>query len=851
MLASFSQAFPPGQLLTRPVELLTYEVDAANDRGTPHAVLLIRSVEDVQKAIRLAAEHGLPIVARGAGTGLSGGAVAHQGGIILEFSQFNRLLEFDPAGRSVIVQPGMVNLKLDEFVKKSGLYFPPDPASGRSATIGGNLAENAGGPHCFKYGVTTNYVTGLQVVLADGRLIQLGGRALDYPEYDFCGLLTGSEGTLGIITQASFRLLRNPPAVKTMMAAFDTIADAGNAVSAIIARGLTPATMEFMDQSMMGIIESYAHAGLPTEAGAALIIEVDGYPASLDPQMEEIVGIVQGFTRREIRVAQSAEERDRIWYGRKSAAGAMARLSPAYYLLDGTVPRSQLADALQAINAVCHSLGLRVAYVFHAGDGNLHPFILIENPSDPTLMERVHQAGRQVMEICVGRGGSITGEHGVGIEKRAFMPLMYSPLELQVMQDIKNVFDPQNILNPGKILPAEGMRPALEPASPAPNLSLPSDLAPATTEEAAELLRALTSQPATLRIRGAGTKSTSLPPAVRTLATHHLRGIYKYALEDLYITVGAGQPLQELQAELARDNMWLPLISPWPQSTLGGITATNYNAPLRMRYGGLRDLLLAATVILPDGRLIRAGRPVVKNVAGYDLPKLFVGSFGTLGLLTDLTFKLAPLPRARRTLAIPFESLPLAIEMGRALLQIALNASALLLCHNITGLSTAPWHLVYSVEGLPQDVTAEIEQVHTILREHNAPAPLPESATPLGNDLWAAWMRTQTQIAQNNPAERLLRLGLAPKDLPAFLQNGSTGTQPYMADLASGLLYLSWQTALTPLVARARELGGYLLPLAGEFPSEPLYQPESLHLMRRLKAAWDASLRFNPVPFLL
>ncbi len=844
-----SHAFPAGQLLTRPVELLTYEVDAANDRGTPDAVLLIRSVEDVQKAIRLAAEHHTPIVPRGAGTGLSGGAVAHQGGIILEFSQLNRLLEFDQTGRSVVVEPGMVNLKLDEFVKKSGLYFPPDPASGRSATIGGNLAENAGGPHCFKYGVTTNYVTGLQVALADGRLAQFGGRALDYPEYDFCGLFTGSEGTLGVITQASFRLLRNPPALKTMMAAFDTIADAGNAVSAIIARGLTPATMEFMDQRMMNIIEAYAHAGLPVEAGAALIIEVDGYPASLDPQMEEIVAIVKNFTHREIRLAQNAEERERIWYGRKSAAGAMARLSPAYYLLDGTVPRSQLADALQDINATCQALDLRVAYVFHAGDGNLHPFILIENPSDPALMERIHQAGQQVMEICVRRGGSITGEHGVGIEKRPYMSIMYSPVELQVMQEIKDLFDPQHLLNPGKIFPPEGVRLALEPASPSPNLPIPSELTPATSDEAAELVRDLASCNQTLRLRGSGTKSALLPPADRALNTRRLTGIQKYALEDLYVTVGAGHSLEELQNELARDQMWVPLVSPWPQSTLGGITASNFNAPLRMRYGGLRDLLLAATVILPDGRLIHAGRPVVKNVAGYDLPKLFVGAFGTLGLLADLTFKLAPLPRARATLAVPFDDLAPALQSGLALLQNALNASALLLCHQVAGLSAAPWHLIYTVEGLPEDIHAEMDEARARLNERRAPAPLPEANLPNGNDLWAGWLRLHSASSVAESAS-LLRVGLAPKDLPAFLQNDLSGDQPYIADLASGLLHLSWRADPAALAAVANERGGYLLPLAGKIPPAPLYRPASADLMRRIKARWDSAFRFNPNPFL-
>ncbi|MEW5719482.1 MAG: FAD-linked oxidase C-terminal domain-containing protein, partial [Chloroflexota bacterium] len=442
-LSSLTQLFTNKQLLTHRVELLTYDGDASLDKGMPDSVVMARNVDDVIKAVKWASENNTPIIARGAGTGLSGGAVAEHGGVIVGFAQMKRIVEFDEVGRSVVVEPGVVNLALDEFVKTKGLYFPPDPASGRTATIGGNIAENAGGPHCFKYGVTTNYLTGLTVVLANGRVIRLGGRALDYPEYDLLGLVTGCEGTLGIVTQASARLLRNTLAIKTMMASFDSVEQAGKAVSAIIARGLVPATMEMMDQKMMQIIEDFAHAGLPIHAGAALIIEADGYPESVTPQIEEIAMILRDNAGRDLRIAQTAEERDLIWYGRKSAAGAMARLSPAYYLLDGTVPRSKLAATLAGVNKLCDENGFRVGYVFHAGDGNLHPFILITDPKDAELMKRIHATGRKIMQLCVEMGGSITGEHGVGIEKREFMPLMYTPDELAAMWDVKEIFDPQ------------------------------------------------------------------------------------------------------------------------------------------------------------------------------------------------------------------------------------------------------------------------------------------------------------------------------------------------------------------------------------------------------------------------
>ena len=841
----------PGQLITNPVDLLTYEVDAANYHGLPDAVVFPHSIEQLRQIVQWASENNIPLVARGAGTGLSGGAVAECGGLIVEFSHLDRLLEFDACGRSVVVEPGMVNLKLDEYVRQFGYYFPPDPASGRSATIGGNVAENAGGPHCFKYGVTTNYITGMEVLLSNGNVVRLGGRAVDYPEYDFCGLLTGSEGTLGLIVSVSFRLLRYPPAVKTMMAAFDSVQAAGEAVSAIIARGLIPATMEFMDQKMMGIVEAYANAGLPVQAGAALIIEIDGFPESLSSQMQEIVSILRQHTTWKIRVAQTVEERNRIWYGRKSAAGAMARLSPAYYLLDGTVPRSKLASTLNAINLVCDALGLRVGYVFHAGDGNLHPFILIDDPSDKKLIERVHQAGQQVMEICLQHDGSLTGEHGVGIEKRKFMPMMHSPAELSAMRDIKSVFDPNNLFNPGKVLPEENGNMAKLIPTDLQSLN-PFQLSPASDKEAVEIINACLSTEQSLRLCGSGTKSALLPPADLTLSTKNLQGIHTCALEDLYVEVGSGTHLGDLQAELALQGVWVPLISPWQESTLGGIIATNFNAPLRMRYGSLRDLLLAVNVVLPDGRSIQAGRPVVKNVAGYDLPKLFTGSYGTLGLITDVILKLAPLPRARECLIAPLDNLKHGLELAHQLLPVCLNTSALLLLHGVDGLSTAPYLLIYTVEGLAEDVATELAEARSVLMAGGAIGLLQIDA-PTGSEAWAEWLGAAAELGNS-----LLRLGVAPKDLPSFIdkQTVALGDAAFIADIASGLLYAHNPCDLSALGAAARQMDGYTLLLAASHPlpenTAPWgFAPQSIELMRQFKSCWDPRGLFNPGGFLV
>src|SRR6266702_3570806 len=364
-MRSLKTLLPRGQEFTDRASLISYEADGGLDKGMPEGVVFPHSTGDVVRIVQWAAEHSVPLIARGAGTGLSGGAVADRGGIIVEFSRMNTILDIDEYGRTAMVEPAVINLVLDEQVKTKGLYFPPDPASQRASTIGGNVAENSGGPHCFKYGVTTNYVIGLDVVLADGRSVRVGGCALDYPAYDLCGLITGSEGMLALITSVCVRLVRNPPAVKTMLAVFDSVEQAGIAVSAIIATGLVPATMEMMDQKIIRIVEEFAHAGLPTEAQAILIIEVDGY---------------------------------------------------------------------------------------------LHPLVLIPDAQDRNLMERVHNAGREMVELAVHKGGSLSGEHGVGIEKRQFMSLMYTDAELAAMWNIKQVFDPNNLLNPGKVfpLPASG-----------------------------------------------------------------------------------------------------------------------------------------------------------------------------------------------------------------------------------------------------------------------------------------------------------------------------------------------------------------------------------------------------------
>lgn len=852
-VASLSRIFAPGQVVTHSLGLLTYETDAGLDRGRPDAVLFPNTADDAKRIVEWAQEHDVPLIARGAGTGLSGGAVAERGGVIVEFSRMSRIIEIDEIGGRAIVEPGVVNAVLDDQLRSKGSYFPPDPASGRVATIGGNIAENAGGPHCFKYGVTTNYVTGLDVLRADGRRLRMGGGALDYPEYDFVGVITGSEGTLGIITQASVRLIRRAPAIKTLMVALDSVEAAGKAVSAIIARGLVPATLEMMDRRIIRILEDYTHAGLPVQAEAALIIEVDGYPESLSPQMDEIIAILQKHRAHSLRLAETAEERDQIWYARKSVGGALSRIAPSYYPVDGTVPRSKIAETLAAITQICANLDLSVAYVLHAGDGNLHPHIFIDDPNDRALVARVLRAGEQVMEWCVRQGGSITGEHGVGTEKRNGMPLMYSADEMAAMRDIKEVFDPKGLLNPGKIFPAN-----VPPISAIPiRAILPAPIAsgsPRSAGEAASVLSGWISDDSrkTVRIRGGGTKSNLLPPADRTLCTELLAGPLAFKPEDLYVTVGAGTRLIDLQRQLAGEGMWVPLVSPWPAATIGGMVATNSNAPLRMRvgYGGLRDLVLAATIVLPDARVIRVGRPVVKNVAGYDMVKLFVGSHGTLGFISDVTLRITPLPRARASLFAPFEELEPGIHAAVELLRHCLVASAVLLCRgcNVSGVS-APHVLVYTAEGQKEDVATELAQVHATLHAKGI-TPIVQSELA-GSEIWAAWLGVpRTDI--------LVRAGLAPRALPQILPDVARTLReaPFIADIANGQLYVCATYGIQTIQQTIRGAGGYTVVLSapahrrGEFNTWD-HAPEAIDLMRKLKARWDPHGLLNPGAFLV
>lgn len=437
-------------------ELITYECDGLTmDKVLPDVVVFPTSTAQVVEIVKWANEQGIPFIARGGGTGLSGGAIPVQGGILIATNKMDQILEVDFENKRAVVQPGLVNLWLTEAVEDKGYYYVPDPSSQQACTIGGNVAENSGGPHTLKYGVTTNHVLGLEVVLPNGEVIEVGGKVEDVPGYDLRGILIGSEGTLGIVTKVTVKIVPKPEAVKTLLAIFETIEAASNAVSAIIGQGIVPAAIEMMDQLTLEAVESYIHAGYPLDAGAVLLIELDGLKEGLEEKAKQIEKLCIANGVREVRTARDDKERALLWAGRKRAFGAVGRLSPSYYVQDGVIPRTKLPEVLKRVGEIGERYGLRIANVFHAGDGNLHPLLLFDE-RDAEQTKRVLQASAEILKVCADVGGSISGEHGIGLEKRQDMSLIFSEVDLEMMKKVRAVFNPRELCNPGKIFPTPG-----------------------------------------------------------------------------------------------------------------------------------------------------------------------------------------------------------------------------------------------------------------------------------------------------------------------------------------------------------------------------------------------------------
>ena len=453
VLKRLRSVLPGGCLVTEGAALKPYETDAQTAiREIPWAVALPEAEDQVREVLAICREQDVPVVPRGAGTGLSGGARPVKGGLVLGLSKLNRILEVDLDNCVARVQPGVRNLAVSEAAAPHGLYYAPDPSSQLACSIGGNVAENSGGVHCLKYGLTVNNVVGLRVLTMDGETLNLGGKGFDYPGYDLMALMCGSEGLLGVVTEITVRLLPNPPGKLVLLAAFRSLADAGRAVTDIIRKGIVPAGLEMMDALAVQATEDFVNAGYPRDAAAILLCELDGAEDELDALEAAVEPVLKGNAAYDIQRARDAERQARLWSGRKAAFPAMGRITPDYYCMDGTIPRRALADVLTGISDLSREFGLAVANVFHAGDGNLHPLILYDANQEGQL-ERAERLGGRILELCVGAGGTITGEHGVGVEKLDQMCIQFGPEELAQFERVKEAFDPARLLNPGKGIP--------------------------------------------------------------------------------------------------------------------------------------------------------------------------------------------------------------------------------------------------------------------------------------------------------------------------------------------------------------------------------------------------------------
>ncbi len=743
-------------------DLIAYSYDATQHQELPEVVVVPRSTAEVSAVVAAAHREKIPIVPRGAGTNVSGGTLPTRAGLVLGVSRMNKILAMDTANRRAVVEPGAVNLDLQDALAPLGYIYPPDPASQKSCTLGGNIGENAGGPLCLKYGVTSKYVTGMEVVLPDGEVVDFGGYVEDIPGYDFRGLLIGSEGTLGVATKLVLHIVPKAEAARTMLAIFDTLDDASQAVSDIISVGIIPAALELMDKAMCEVIEQGIKAGYPTDAEGVLLIQVMGLADSLDRQVKAISEVCQRNKVRELRLAQTVAETDAIWKGRKGAFGSVARICPPYLVNDGTVPRNKLAEALRRVKELSEKYHLAIPNVAHAGDGNLHPLIMFDK-NNPEETAAARKAGEEVLNICIELGGTISGEHGVGMEKLDAMRRLFSPADLATMRKVKQAFDPDNILNPGKLIPPEeeGV-PAKEKAVPKEGQALNKRLAEivgpenvmtdnqvtaayevdglvpntvvfaSSTEQVSQIIMAGNQSRTPIIPWGSGSKQQvgpCLSAADIVLCLKPMNRIVDLDEGNFTIQVEAGMVNSELQKQVAEHKFFFPLDPLFMEtSTIGGELATNANGPLRFEYGTARDLVLGLTVVTPTGDIIHPGGKTMKNVAGLDLSKMFIGSWGTLGIITEAVLRLFPPPEASKSLWLTFSNFEDAFRLVNQLLNSVLTPTSIELIDWVAGRSMKHDYgsrleegevlLIVNTEGDSESVNRHVKEIN-ILAETN------------------------------------------------------------------------------------------------------------------------------------
>ncbi|HEX3143034.1 MAG TPA: FAD-linked oxidase C-terminal domain-containing protein, partial [Pyrinomonadaceae bacterium] len=936
-------------VLFEPDELLVYECDGLpQHKHLPRAVVFPNSTEETADVLALLHAEGISFAPRGAGTGLSGGALAINHGIVIELARMRKILEVDPENLTARVQTGLVNAQLSRAVAHHALYYVPDPSSQPSCTIGGNIAENAGGIHCLKYGTTTDHVLSARVVLSDGSIVELDRGASGY---DLVGTFVGSEGTFGIATEATVRLTRIPPAVRTLLADFTDVDLASRAVSAIIAAGMLPAALEMMDNEIIRAVEaSVFKAGLPIDAQAVLLVELDGIEAGLDEEAEKVETILLSHGARSVRLASDEKERKKLWAARKGSFGAVGRLSPDIMIQDAVVPRSRLPEVLAETYRISAQYKIKLANVFHAGDGNLHPLICFDLRRGDDL-ERVRQAGREIMETCVRAGGSITGEHGVGLDKSSYLPLIFSDDDMNAMLRVRAAFDPSGLCNPGKIIPlprgcgearAVATSSVSEPRAIATGSSesrgvidpvaIPtyrdSDATAPTTGRVKPLLaermkegrlanefkllvagsnvtrlsdhsfadsiqsnnaeRVLVLTPGSpaeisnVVDLAARESQTIIPAGGATfldagnllerpnliVTTRRLSKLIHHEPADLVATAQAGLTLREFQDQLRQKGQWLPIDPPDDgTATLGAVVATGMSGPQQFGYGPVRSFVIGLRAILADGTTIKAGGNVVKNVAGYDLCKLFTGSYGTLGIITEVTFKLRPVPFETRTIVASGQR-PVLTKIGKAIARetspVALELVSPSLANQIIAEVDRSEHLLLvRFAGASRAVVVETAHALKMLREQNIACATHDE----DEEIWSG----VSKAASAGSKTLIWRANTRPSELASLLDDVAALEQDeashvdlqWQASLGDGRLRVMARAAvyagesvrtLQRMRQKAEGLGGHLV--IERAPTEIKNEIDSwggpgsaAELMQRVKQQLDPQNLFSPGRF--
>ena len=822
--SALGQIYPPDRFLTARAQLLPYESDALTVfRARPLAVVLPETQEEVIETVRLCHRERLPFVARGSGTSLSGGSLPIEEGIVIGLNRLNRILELDPQERIAVVEPGVINLDVSAAAAPHNLYYAPDPSSQSVCTIGGNVAFNSGGAHCLRHGMTSNHVLGIKAVLPDGELVQMGGRSLERIGPDLTGFYVGSEGLFGIALEITLRLIPKPDTYQTLLAAYRSLESAGEAVARIVAAGILPGAIEIMDRLAIKAAEAAVHAGYPEEAAALLIVELEGEAIEVDPEFASLQKIIEASGSYEIRVAQDEADRARIWKGRKGAFSSVGRLSPDYIVQDGVVPRTRLGEALAEIEKLSSEFDIPVANVFHAGDGNLHPLILFDGTEEGAL-EKAEELAGLIVRMCIRLGGSITGEHGVGMEKRAYLAEMFNRTDMENMIRIRRTIDPHELSNRTKMFPETGEVLPLEPKS--KGSALEATLQPSTIEEVCE---SVCSFPR-LVSRGGGSKPALswAPEKSQVFDLSGLSGVREYQPEEFTFTALAGTPVTQVQRLLAQEGQYLPFdpVLAGRGATLGGTVAAGTSGSGRQRYGGIRDFLLGVSFVNGGGELVRGGGRVVKNAAGFDLPKLMIGSLGRLGVLVDLTFKVFPRPRSFVTLELELPTLGEALESLSRLKSARFDLEAVDL--------EPPGRLWVRLGSSSGTLSQRLDRLRSLLGEGQARTGEQESS------LWQGI----TDFDWSPAGSHLVKIPLTEGLIPPLEEQLSQTSYPRRYAAAGNLLWLSWSDPLERLeeILRSLSLGG--LVLDGPTRTPFIGSHEGFLLGKRVKQALDPEGRF-------